>query len=306
MGIKMFETLGLDYFFDTSKRIYILYMFSALLAAVVFFWKQKKVLSYQFSKEVLLHPSAKLDYSYFVLVSIVKIGLIIPVLIGVNDVALWMVLMMQEYLGYVERTRVSREVLLGTYTLTLFVLSDFTRYWLHRLMHAVPVLWRFHRIHHSAEVLNPLTFYRVHPVENILYGLRYAVSTGFVTAVFIYFFGAGIGLVEVLGVNVLVFIFMLFGSNLRHSHIPLSYGKMLEKWFISPLQHQLHHSKRYTHRNFGSYLAIWDRWFGTLTLGSVLGKVKSNKELDFGLSTEHTTHSLLGAFLNPFYKGIKL
>ncbi len=304
MATKMFEYLGLEYFLDSGKRVYWLYMLSALVLAIGLFWKQWSVFKSQFSAQVLWHPSAKLDYIYFLVVSLVKIMLIIPLLIGVNDVALWMVLAMQDYLGYVERIRVSREILLVSYTLALFIINDFTRYWLHRLMHASSLLWRFHRVHHSAEVLNPLTFYRIHPVENILFGLRYALTTGMVTAVFIYFFGAGIGLIEVLGVNIIVFIFLLLGANLRHSHIPLSYGKKMEKWFISPLQHQLHHSRKYTHRNFGSYLAVWDRWFGTLTLGKV-GKSKS-KALDFGLPTGETTHSLLGAFLNPFYKGIKL
>jgi len=166
-------------------------------------------------------------------------------------------------------------------------------------MHMLPLLWRFHRVHHSAEVLNPLTFYRVHPIENILFGLRYALTTGFVTAVFIYFFGAGIGLIEFLGVNILVFVFLLIGSNLRHSHIPLSYGKRIEKWLISPYQHQLHHSTICTHKNFGSYLAIWDRWFGTLTS-------EKRENLKFGLQNETVTHSLIGALFNPFIKGIKL
>lgn len=299
----MFEYLGLEYFVDSGKRVYWLYLLSALLVATLFFWKQRNILKNQFSKEVLWHDSAKLDYSYFIIVSVVKILFVIPLLIGVNEVILWMVLFLQDTFGYMERIRVSKMYLLTAYTLVLFILNDFTRYWLHRMMHAVPLLWRFHRVHHSAEALNPLTFYRVHPVENLLFGLRYALTTGFVTAVFIYFFGAGIGLLEFLGVNVIVFIFLLLGANLRHSQIPLTYGKTLEKWFISPLQHQLHHTRIYTHRNFGSYLAIWDRWFGTLTLGMDKGK---SKKLDFGLPTGETTHSLLGAFLNPFFKGIKL
>ena len=273
----MLEYLGIEYFIDSSKRVYWLYMFSALLVAVFFFWKQTSVLQTQFSKKVLWHPSARLDYLYFVSVSMVKILLIIPLLLGVNDVVLWMVLQLQDVFGYVERIRISRVYLLISYTLVLFIINDLTRYILHRLMHSVPLLWRFHRVHHSAEVLNPLTFYRIHPVENILFGLRYALTTGFVTALFIYFFGAGIGVFEILGVNALVFVFMVFGSNLRHSHIPLSYGEKFEHWFISPVQHQLHHSKQYTHRNFGSYLAVWDRWFGTLTLS----KIKSKKFVNY-------------------------
>lgn len=300
----MFEYTGLAYFYDSGKRVYWLYMLSSLLVSLLFFWHKRSVIKKQFSKEVLWHASAKLDYVYFVVVSLVKIMFIIPLIMGVNDVILWMVLLLNDTFGHVERIRVSKEWLLLSYTLVLFVFNDFTRYWLHRIMHLVPFLWRFHRVHHSAEVLNPLTFYRVHPVENILFGVRYALSTGFITAVFIYFFGAGIGLIEFLGVNALVFVFLLLGSNLRHSQIPLSYGAKVEKWFISPLQHQMHHSRTYTHRNFGSYLAVWDRWFGTLTLG----KSKS-KELDFGLptgETRETTHSLLGAFINPFYTGVKL
>ena len=64
------------------------------------------------------------------------------------------------------------------FTITLFVASDFTRYWLHRFMHTVPLLWKFHKVHHSAKVLTPVTFYRVHPVENILFGLRFSLTIG--------------------------------------------------------------------------------------------------------------------------------
>lgn len=295
----MFEYLGIEYFMDSTKRVYWLYLFSALVVAVLFFWKQKSIFQVQFSKEVLWHPSARLDYIYFVIVTLIKIFLLIPLLIGVNDVSLWMVMTFQEYLGYVERIRINKAWLITGYTLALFVANDFTRYWLHRWMHTIPLLWRFHRVHHSAEVLNPLTFYRVHPVENLLFGVRYAFTTGTVTAVFIYFFGAGIGTVEVLGVNVVVFVFLLLGANLRHSHIPLRYSKSVEKWIISPYQHQLHHTTRFNRKNYGSYLALWDRWFGTLKSGKT-------SNLRFGLSGETPTHSLIGAFLNPFTKGIKL
>ena len=58
----------------------------------------------------------------------------------------------------------------------------------------------------------------------------------------------------------------MMGANLRHSHVPLSYGRRLEQVLISPLQHQIHHSIAIEHqnRNFGSKFAIWDRMFGTL------------------------------------------
>ena len=147
-------------------------------------------------------------------------------------------------------------------------------------MHTIPFLWEFHKIHHSAKVLTPVTFYRVHPVENFLFGLRYSLSIGFVTGVFIYFFGSMIDIYMVLGVNVFLFIFSIFGSNLRHSHVPFSYGSFLEKWFISPKQHQIHHSRKHFDKNYGGYIAIWDRVFGTLSLSN------SVKVMKFGLRRE--------------------
>lgn len=295
----MLELSGLDFLADSSKRIYWLYVVSAAMIALLMFRNQLPVLRRQFSKEVLWHPSARLDYIYFVAVSAVKILLILPVLIGANDVILWMVLFLQEQFGYVERIRISKIVLVGSYTLLIFIANDFTRYWLHRWMHTIPVLWRFHRVHHSAEVLNPLTFYRVHPVENVLFGLRYALTTGMITAVYIYVFGAGITMMEIGGANLFVFLFSIAGSNLRHSHIPLRYPKNVEKWILSPYQHQIHHSIHYGCKNYGSSLALWDRWFGTLLSGK-------HRKLRFGLAEETPTHSLLGAFLNPITKGIPL
>jgi len=287
---------ALNYFFDVNQRVFYGYVLVAFLIAFLFF---RPAFKKQFSKEILWHKSAQLDYAYFFISWFVKIGLIVPLLIGVNEVTLWILLRLNELFGYTQRVRVSKELLLLSYTLVLFLLSDLSRYWLHRLMHRVKLLWRFHRVHHAAEVLNPLTFYRVHPVENILFGLRYALITGLVTAIYIYFFGAGITSIEFMGANVLVLGFSLVGSNLRHSHIPLSYPKWLELWLISPYQHQLHHSKKYCGENFGSFLAVWDRLFGTLVRGK-------KRHVVFGLPKEAVKHSILGAFLNPIFKGVRL
>jgi len=292
----MLEYFGLDYFFDNTKRIYFIYIFSALLLSLIF---MSKYLRIQFSKKVLFHPSARLDYIYFLAISLIKILIIIPLLLNINDVVLWIVLALQEHFGYQERIRTSKFLIIFFYTLVVFIANDFSRYLLHRAMHSFALLWRFHRIHHSAEVLNFLTFYRVHPIENILFGLRYALVTGFVMGVFIYFFGAGIQAIELLGVHVISFFFMLFGANLRHSHIPLRFGNTIEKWILSPFQHQLHHTPEHLDANFGSSLAIWDRLFATLTITDI-------HTLRFGLANQSPRHSLWGALLNPFYKGIKL
>ena len=64
----------------------------------------------------------------------------------------------------------------------------------------------------------------------------------------------------------LVFIFNVLGANLRHSHISISYWRWLENIFISPAQHQIHHSVEAKHynKNYGAILAIWDNLTKTL------------------------------------------
>lgn len=255
-----------------------------------------KLRSY-FSKEVFWHPSAKMDYLYFVVVSLIKVLLILPLLIGAKDVSIFVGNSLQEGFGYFPPLSMSRESVVLLYTLTLFIVGDFTRYWLHRWLHNIPFLWRFHRVHHSAEVLNPLTFYRVHPVENMLFGLRHALSAGVITAVFIYFFGAKIGTIEFFGTNIFVFAFGILGANLRHSHIPLRYG-IFESVLISPYMHQLHHTKEYSGKNFGGVLSIWDRIFVTYHTQ------KTQDNLSYGLKEGNPHTTLVEILVEPFGKKI--
>lgn len=270
---------GLEYFIDVNKRVYFLYLISSLLMAALYLYintQQKRV---NLSLKLWLHPSAKVDYIYFFMSSMIKVALIFPIIISANEVALKVIHFLSEHFGYI-RLNISYENVIFIFSLTLFIVSDFTRYWLHRLLHTVPFLWEFHKVHHSAKVLNPLTFYRVHPVENILFGLRYVFSIGLTTGIFVYLFGSKVGLIEVLGVNVVVFVFSLLGSNLRHSHIALAYPSFLEKIFISPKMHQIHHSIKHFDKNFGGYLSVWDVMFNSYLDSR---KVQS---LKFGLKKE--------------------
>ena len=57
-------------------------------------------------------------------------------------------------------------------------------------MHRIPALWEFHKVHHSAEVLTPITFYRSHPVDMLVQTVAEALASGIVTSVFLYVFGS--------------------------------------------------------------------------------------------------------------------
>ena len=214
-----------------------------------------------------------------------------PIMIGANEIALWTHTWLNDSFGFYTYKGLGYTEIMLLFTMTLFVVSDFTRYWLHRFMHTLPLLWRFHAIHHSAKVLTPITFYRVHPVENILFGLRFSLSIGLVTGIFVYLFGGMLSLKDVLGVNIIVFVFNIIGSNLRHSHIKLSYFRWLEKIFISPFQHQINHSTLFYNYNFGGTLALWDLCFNTLKYSCDI------KSMRLGLARENRFKTVLDLLL---------
>ncbi len=283
----------MDYIITSHQRVFWLYLLSSICIAYIFM-KLFPLSAHEYrSRKIWLHKSALLDYKYFIVISLIKVVLILPLILSSKDVALFVVLFLQEQVGYISALNLSKEFVVALYTFTIFIVGDFTRYWLHKFLHTVPFLWKIHSLHHSAEVLNPFTFYRVHPIENILFGLRYALSVGVVTGCFIYLFGANIGLIQIIGANIFVFIFGMLGANLRHSHIPLRYGDSLEKIFISPYQHQLHHTKEFTHKNFGGYLAIWDWMFQTLEIQ----KIKVN--LEYGTKENSSYNTIAQMLFKP-------
>jgi len=292
---------ALEYFINPDKRLFWAYLLSSVLISIIYFYISKKNTRVISSSKLWLHPSAKLDYYYFFLSYFINIFLLIPFIISAKTIAFGVNKFLYQEFDYFENSFFSYEMIILMYTLSIFLVSDFTRYWLHRFLHTIPFLWEFHKVHHSAKVLTPITFYRVHPVENFLFGLRYSFSIGLVTGVFIYFFGAMIDIYMVFGVNVFLFLFSLLGSNLRHSPVPFSYGRFLEKWFISPKQHQIHHSKKYFNKNYGGYIAVWDRVFGTLCLS------QSVKVMKFGLRNEQMKDykSLIDLIFRPFINLVK-
>mgnify|MGYP001494427309 FL=1 len=183
-----------------------------------------------------------------------------------------------------------------SFTFFFFLLDDFSRFFVHRMMHKVPFLWAFHQVHHSAKTMTPFTIFRTHPVEGLIFLIRTSIVQGIAISLFIYLFGNKVDLVTIFGASVGVVIFHALGSNLRHSHIKIRYPKFVERILISPGQHQIHHSVEQQHydKNFGVALAIWDLMFGSLAFSE-------KKEHRFGLNTKFgEKQSLLHLFLYPF------
>lgn len=292
----------LEYLTNPNKRVFWGFLLSSFVIALICVYvKKDKSQRILFSSKLWWHPSARLDYIYFVFSYFIKIFMIYPVVVSAKTIALGVNSFMIQEFEFYRVTSLSYGTIMILYTVCLFLASDFTRYWTHRFLHTIPFLWHFHKVHHSAKVLNPLTFYRVHPVENILFGFRYSLSIGLVTGVFLYYFGAMLSLFDIFGVNIFIFVFSLIGTNLRHSHVKFTYFSFLEKWLISPYMHQIHHSTKHFDRNYGGYLAIWDRLFNSLTLS------KEVKTMKFGLRREQMKDydNIFKLFFTPFFTLLK-
>lgn len=130
---------------------------------------------------------------------------------------------------------------------------DLAIYLQHVLFHAVPVLWRLHRMHHADLELDVTSGLRFHPIEIVL---SMAIKLGVVAAL-------GVPAVAVLIFEVLLNATSMFNhGNVR---LPLAFDRKLRWLVVTPDMHRVHHSilPRETNSNFGFNLALWDRLFGT-------------------------------------------
>ena len=232
-------------------------------------------------KQYWWNCSTKVDYALLFLNSALRLAIYIPLIGGQLAIGIAVARFLHFNLAEAPQVSISPLVVTISFTLIAFVFDDFTRFAAHRWMHLSPFLWRFHRIHHSATTLTPITVFRTHPVESLINYCRSSLSLGIISGLFIWSFGQNLQVWDILGVNALGFLFSLLGSNLRHSHIPLHFG-LLERWLVSPAQHQLHHSIDHGHCNLGSFLSIWDRMSGSHLSGA------RAVSLRFGLSSTGT------------------
>ena len=287
-----------DQLLNPRKRVFLGYLLSALVIALTAQWIAGGGFARLFDPRIWRSRSALADYRIAVLNQAVTMG-VAPRLVSTLAVATLLFEAMHVWFD-------GRPVLwpaapgwavAAGFTLALFLLDDATRYLLHRWLHAWPLLWCFHRVHHTAETLTPFTVYRTHPVEGVLFALRATLAQAVAIAGFVFFFGDRAEPVTVLGANAIVFAFNVAGSNLRHSHVRISYGRILERVLISPAQHQIHHSAaaRHAGRNFGAVLAVWDWIGGSLCLA------ERGPGLRFGLpGAGAESHRLGNVYLGPF------
>lgn len=137
--------------------------------------------------------------------------------------------------------------------LGILIVADLTQYWVHRLFHSVPVLWRFHAVHHSAESMDWLAGARLHIVD-------LAVTRG-ISYIPIYL----LGFAE--GPFFAYIVFVSIQATFIHSNLRFEFGPL--RWLLAtPQFHHWHHcaDQDQLDKNFAVHLPVLDRLFGTYYL----------------------------------------
>ena len=135
----------------------------------------------------------------------------------------------------------------------LFVLRDFIQWWIHRLLHASPRLWEFHKVHHSVEQMGFAAHLRYHWMETIVYRTIEYLPLAMI----------GFGIDDFFFVHM----FTLAVGHWNHANINVRLG-YLKYIFNNPNMHMWHHAHdlpkdRQTGVNFGLTLSLWDYIFRT-------------------------------------------
>lgn len=127
-------------------------------------------------------------------------------------------------------------------------IADFVQYWVHYACHRVPLLWRFHEVHHSAQTMDWLAGSRLHLVDAVL------------TRALIYapLFLLGFDSAAIAAYLVIVVIQATF-VHANVGFVP----RWLEPWLATPRFHHWHHADSPLDKNFAVHLPIYDRLFGT-------------------------------------------
>jgi sterol desaturase/sphingolipid hydroxylase (fatty acid hydroxylase superfamily) len=259
-----------------------------------------------FPRRILHSESHSVDVGYFFLATFV-FGLILAgAMLSYQVVSNAVIGELVGTLGPTQPTTLPDIVPRIAITIALFLAYELAYWTFHYLCHRVPVLWEFHKIHHEATVLTPLTMFRIHPVDGFLHANVTALFLGVTNGTMNYAFGATT-YQYVLGDGNLLFVLGIHAYvQLQHSHVWISFRGVFGRIFMSPAHHQIHHSADPAHfnKNLGSCLAVWDWLFGTLHVPA-----KEPEKLAFGVADEQdrsNIHSVVHGLIRPFVRVVQL
>lgn len=225
----------------------------------------QSLLQYLFPKDIYTHPSARVDIGLY--------------LLDRGMMPIWFALFLGSVAPFIEANMIAGlQLAFGAspaveptvpwrlvYGLVTILIADMVFYWTHYMMHKTQIGWAVHKVHHSAQVLTPLTRPREHFIAAPVWALGPAIGLSLSGGIFAWVFNGSITQITVINVGIFTLLYQLNG-NFRHHHISFRYPRWLEFWLQSPGMHHTHHSylEKHWDTNLGLVTSIWDRLMGTL------------------------------------------
>jgi len=251
-----------------------------------------------FPKRIVLSRSSFADFGYFYF-NLFVFGIVFGwALLSYEAVSGAVIDLLVAVFGPVQPTLLPVFVSRAVITVMLFLAYELG-YWLnHYLSHRIPFLWEFHKVHHSATVLTPLTNFRVHPVYMCIFTNMLAVFIGLANGLGDYLLGQSAPQYGLSETNIILVFFIYLYVHLQHTQLWISFTGWLGRLLMSPAHHQIHHSRDPAHfnKNLGSCLALWDWIFGTLYIPAA-----EREPLDFGVEPDREhAHTVRGELIAPF------
>jgi sterol desaturase/sphingolipid hydroxylase (fatty acid hydroxylase superfamily) len=307
---------GLSYFFgqlskaflSPGSHISLFSLFSALCIGLVVLAvrrhkrgrriRLKPLLRALFPKRIVLSRSTRADVGYFYF-NLFLFGMIFGwALISYQTLSRGVADLLTAMFGAVPPAPLPAFVSRSIITIMLFLAYELG-YWLnHYLSHRIAFLWEFHKVHHSATALTPLTNFRVHPVYMCIFLNILAIAIGLANGLGEYLLGQPASQYGLSETNIILVFFIYLYVHLQHSQLWISFTGWLGHLFMSPAHHQIHHSRNPSHfnKNLGSCLALWDWMFGTLYIPAT-----EREALEFGVEPDRAhAHTIKGELIAPF------
>ncbi|MDR4506505.1 MAG: sterol desaturase family protein [Candidatus Scalindua sp.] len=166
--------------------------------------------------------------------------------------------------------------------ITMFIIADFVHWNIHRLLHRLPFLWEFHKVHHSVEILGFAAQLRFHWMETVVYKCLQYIPLSMIGF-------------EIKDFFIIHLIALLIGL-LNHANLKITYGPC--KYFLNnPVMHIWHHAKKLPALhgvNFGISLSLWDYLFRTAYVP------ESGRDIKLGFHQDELfPQTFLGQILYP-------
>ncbi len=250
-----------------------------------------------FGQRVARHKSFYADVKLVALSLFILPPVMLALVVSAKTVSIATRSLLTNLFGAVGAIEGHNALITAVSTIVLFLAYEIGYFIDHYLKHRVPFLWELHKVHHTAEVLTPLTNYRNHPLDNVIFGYMLSIFMGGASGALTWLFGRDTEIVSIDGKNIIFIVFLWTIGHLQHSQFWIPFGGVWGPIIMSPAHHQIHHSNdpRHYNRNMGSVLAIWDWMMGTLEIPS-----EENPRLCYGVEGEgRSAHSWIGILVSP-------